>query len=105
MCEIRKFQEGEITCPYCGWKDTDSWESGLNNDGDSDEFECPECNKKFNVIMNIETTYTTTGLCKENKVKHNWEYFDHTTDGKRCKGRKCLTCNEYKFDKETIVKE
>jgi len=105
MNEIKEFQEKEITCPYCGFKDTDSWESGLNNDGDTMTYDCPECDKKFYVSMCIDVTYSTNGLCKENNVKHNWKEFDHTTDGVRCKGKRCLTCNEYEWDKYTKQKQ
>ena len=101
--EIEKLQESEITCPYCGWENTDSWESGLDNDGDGDEFECgnDDCCKKFRATKNIIVSYNTHGLCKENNTKHNWEEFDFVSEnnGKRCKGRKCLTCGKYEFDK------
>lgn len=98
--EIETYQEKEITCPYCGWKMMDSWDMGLDHDEDSDVYECEneECEKKFYATINIETTYSSKGLCKENGVEHKWEEFDHTTDGKRCKGRKCLTCGEYEFE-------
>lgn len=98
MKEIETFQEKKITCPYCGWEDMDSWECGLNDDGDSDVFECVDCEKKFNATMEIEVTYSSRGLCKENGVEHNWEEFDHVTDGKRCKGHECLTCGEIEFE-------
>ena len=93
---------GEIICPYCQYEHTDSWESGLDNDGDTMEYECAECDKKFYVQFVVETSYNTSGLCKENNVKHNWEYFDHISksDEKRCYGRKCLTCGKYEFNKE-----
>jgi len=95
----------EITCPYCKYEHTDSWESGLDNDGDSMEYDCGECEKKFHVSLSVSRDYTSLGLCKENNTKHNWKYFDHTTDGKRCFGRKCLTCGEYEFDKEKEEKK
>ena len=97
--EIEKWREDNITCPYCGWVDTDSWEGGMEHDGDTSEQDCPECDKKFHVQMNIEVSYTSKGLCDENKIKHNWKEFDNLVDGKRCKGKHCLTCDEYEFDK------
>ena len=98
--EIERFGEKEITCPYCGYTYTDSWESGLDKDGDSQIEECEECGRKFQVSMNIDVSYTSRGLCKENNIEHNWEEFDFisTEDGHRCKGRECLTCDEYEFD-------
>jgi len=104
--EIEAFARREITCPYCGYEFSDSWEHhGLDNDGDSQEEECPECEKKFHVKLDISHDYTSHGLCEENKEEHDWESFDHTTDGKRCKGRKCLTCGKYEFDRETLDEE
>ncbi len=100
--EIEAFQTAEVTCPYCSFEFSDSWEFGsLRSDGDSDEMECDECGKKFYVRCNLEISYTSSGLCKENNKKHNWEYFDFSSedDGKRCYGRKCLTCGKYEFDK------
>ncbi len=92
---------GEIICPYCKHEHIDSWECGLDNDGDSMEYECDECSKKFHVSLCIDTTFNTNGLCKENSEDHNWKHFDHEkTDGEGiCKGKRCLTCGEYEFDK------
>lgn len=101
--EIKEYAESDITCPYCGWKDIDSWESGMEHDGDTSEQECHDCDKKFYVQMNVQVSYSSTGLCDENKVKHNWKEFDHTTDGKRCSGKHCLTCDEYEFDKNPEI--
>ncbi len=98
MNEIERHNEREITCPYCGYEFSDSWEYGMEHDGDTDEEECPECDKKFYITMNVEVGYSTKGLCKENKTKHNWKHFDHVTSGKRCKGKKCLVCGEYEFE-------
>ncbi len=99
--EIEAWGTGEVTCPYCNYEFSDSWEFGsLQRDGDSEVMECDECEKKFNVNFNVETSYTSRGLCDENKNKHNWEYFDHVTDGERNYGRKCLTCDKYEFNVE-----
>jgi hypothetical protein len=100
--EIKKYKENQITCPYCGWEDTDSWESGLDSDGDNTEINCSECEKKFTVTLHIDYSYSSDGLCIENDDEHNWDYFDHTTDGKRCCGRHCLTCDEYEFGEEKL---
>jgi len=104
--EIKKIQEGEIVCPYCDYEYSESWEYGMEYDGDSTELECPECNKKFSVVMNIETTFTSQGLCEENKDKHKWKEFNHISSqgGKRCKGKRCLICDKYEFDREVEQK-
>ena len=97
MTDIEKFMVDDIICPYCGWKDTDSWESNLNHDGECETLECPDCYKKFLMTFNLRVSYTLNGLCKENGDEHDWESFDfERSDGKgRCKGRKCLTCGEH----------
>lgn len=102
MEEIEKFRENEITCPYCNYEFTDSWEVLSGYDGDSVEEDCPECEKKFTAIKNVDVSYTTRGLCKENKKNHNWDYFNHKSsiDGTKYSGRRCLTCDKYEFNKK-----
>lgn len=48
----------EIVCPYCGYKESDSWEYNHN----SDDMECTGCGKKFHYERNIEVTYTTNKI-------------------------------------------
>ena len=48
----------EITCPYCGWKDRDSWEHGLR-DGEDVDIECGQCDESFNVGCCIDVSYTS----------------------------------------------
>ncbi len=105
--EIEAWKIGEITCPYCKYEHTDSWECGLNNDGDCMESECDECGKKFNVTLIVETSFTSRGLCKENKNKHDWKYFDFISkeDGRRIFGRECLTCGKFESDVEKNAKD
>ena len=43
----------EITCPYCGYEFSDSWE---HSDG---EQECPDCERKFEVERNTSITYSS----------------------------------------------
>ena len=98
---IEEIQMDNITCPYCGWIDIDSWESSMDNDGDEETIECPDCYKKFNVEFNVIVSYTSRGLCEENKKDHDWEEFDFIKkNGKRCKGKTCLTCGKYIFDRK-----
>lgn len=97
--EIQRIQETDITCPYCGYQYKDSWEHGINNDGDSTIIKCPECTNKFYVALAVRYLYTSKGLCKENGVEHNWHIFDFINlKGERIKGRSCLTCDKYEFD-------
>jgi hypothetical protein len=102
MCEeeIERHKEHEITCPYCGYEFQDSWDYGLKDDGDEIIEDCPECGKNFHVSFCVDVNYTTKGLCEENNEDHNWNYFDNPVEGKEnCKGRNCLTCGKYEFDR------
>lgn len=51
----QSFKEN-ITCPWCGYEDTDSWEFEGEYD---DAYECPECGKKFILEVHTEITYTS----------------------------------------------
>lgn len=44
----------EITCPWCGYEDPDSWEFEGEYD---DAYECPSCGELF--ILEREVTYTS----------------------------------------------
>jgi len=72
--ELDYTQEDEITCPYCGDKNTDSWEVGRNiNDGDIGEQECDSCGKKFTASRNMSITYTSyPAPCLNGESKHDW---------------------------------
>lgn len=96
--EIEELYEDEITCPYCGWKDRNSWESNLERDGDYGTSECPDCGMNFHVVMDVKVSYSTTGMCEENNNNHIWDYFDFTTERGRCKGKKCLICQKNEFE-------
>jgi len=51
----------EITCPYCGWVNNDSWEADENG-----ITFCGKCEKDFEFTRNVEVTYSTYRL-EENK--------------------------------------
>ena len=45
----------EVTCPYCGYVHSDSWEMA-----DSDDlYMCPDCGNKFSYERNISVTYSS----------------------------------------------
>jgi transcription elongation factor Elf1 len=49
-----------ITCPYCGHVDRDSWEWGGESDDGTVGFAiCGKCDKQFAVVKDIEVTYST----------------------------------------------
>ena len=53
--ELDTWREDRIKCPYCGYIEGDSWEFGK----DSTEYECPSCEKKSDLEVEIEVLYTT----------------------------------------------
>lgn len=48
----------ELTCPHCGYEDSDCWELS-ENDG---EICCDSCGEEFYYNRHIEVTYTTRKL-------------------------------------------
>lgn len=64
----------ELTCPYCGYEDRDSWEC-REDDG---EATCGHCEKDYSYIRNVEVTYTTTEICTCEHAIGYHEYPDKT---------------------------
>lgn len=54
MDELEHEYTDEITCPYCGYIYSDSWEQA-----EEAEHNCPECDGKFKHQREIEITYST----------------------------------------------
>lgn len=48
----------EITCPYCGHEESDSWEHG----DEDDSFECGNCGRIFSYVRHTKVTYCTHRL-------------------------------------------
>ena len=62
MEEIEHTHTDEITCPYCGYEDIDSWEAG---DGETiGEMDCGNCHKTFYAQRIIMISYSTSKLDK-----------------------------------------
>lgn len=62
MAELDCWHTDLITCPYCGYKDQDSWEvteSGI--------ITCGECNKDFFTERNVFVYYSSFKLNKDGK--------------------------------------
>lgn len=47
-------REHEATCPYCGWKERDSWE--LDDEG---ELACGSCGREFYYSSEVERYFST----------------------------------------------
>ncbi len=46
----------EITCPWCGYIHSDSWEC------ETGEYECEDCGRKYEVNRDMEITYSTVKI-------------------------------------------
>lgn len=63
----------EVTCPYCGYEYSDSWEFG----DDTDRLKCPECNKEFDVSSETTRTFSTSKIdCIEKGEEHDFKFKD-----------------------------
>lgn len=49
------------TCPWCGYKELNSWEL------EDDEYDCNSCGKPFEVSRDIDVHYSTAKVVKEEK--------------------------------------
>ena len=58
---------GQITCPYCGYEDGDSWEA----DDDEDECVCPCCGSVFSYQRNVTVEYCSQPVRKAAAVYLN----------------------------------
>lgn len=54
--ENEQWHKDEITCPWCGYSDPDSWEFDVEYD---DEYECSHCGKPLIVKRIVDVTYTS----------------------------------------------
>ena len=45
-------------CPWCGHKQQDAWEYGLD-DGEDMDIECDACEREFTVECSLDIRYTT----------------------------------------------
>lgn len=53
--ETESLYKDNITCPICGYTDTDSWECE-----DNGKFDCPQCGAELSYERYVEVTYCTT---------------------------------------------
>ena len=54
-----------IVCPYCGWEDKDSWESGVEEE--EEIYDCGNCEKHFGVRRIVTVEYYSEKLGEKNK--------------------------------------
>lgn len=64
--EAPEYPEDHIICPYCLYEDHEPGEhSALRHDGDSTEFECPECDQVSVVSLQVTCEYLTEPIDPE----------------------------------------
>jgi len=54
------FDESEIVCPFCGYREVDSEELNLNEN--REEIECSNCGRTFTASAEVIVSYTTTPI-------------------------------------------
>lgn len=54
----------QITCPYCGYENSDSWEA----DEDEDEYKCPCCGSVFSYQRNVTVEYCSQPVKKAGAI-------------------------------------
>lgn len=76
MDELDYTQEDEITCPYCGDKNVDSWEVRSDiNCGELGVQECGNCDKKFIATRNMHISYDSKPApCLNSEKEHDWKH-------------------------------
>ena len=61
------FNNDEVVCPYCGYKDEDTFEYNE----DESEVECLHCNRKFVYVREICVKYTTHRIDDDGEVDYD----------------------------------
>jgi hypothetical protein len=108
VSEHETYAESEITCPYCGYEYTESYEYDSSDLDACGEEDCPDCEKKFKWSRNTSITYSTSGMCEENGIGHDWKFdtearpsrYDYKfIAAKHC--RRCGDCQLLEVNQET----
>lgn len=97
MGKHEAYAEDEITCPYCGYQVSDSWTYGDDYGEAHDDHECEDCGKKFHWSRDVRVTYSSSGKCEANGIKHEWrESEPHRCnyDGKWIGVKHCDLCGD-----------
>lgn len=116
MTEFDTKATDEITCPYCGYEMTDSWEIKTDTD-----YTCDECGKNFDICVNYSVEYSTYKKeCKEGKhefeqkdskfhlCKNEKEAFVSDTQWKYYEIFRCKNCEKVEYreiSKEEFIKK
>ena len=57
----------QITCPYCGYENSDSWEA----DDEEDDYECSCCGSTFSYQRNVTVEYCSQPVKKAKTITLN----------------------------------
>jgi len=93
----------EVVCPYCGYKDSDSYEY-FGRSSDSTNVQCNECDKYFRASQMISVDYSTEKLpCMNGEGEHKWsEWWEIGVDD--VERRYCRDCGKAEMRKKGDAK-
>lgn len=80
----------KVECPYCGHEAR--IDDGPYGDDETQEFECGECEKTFNVTSTVHITYEVS--CADGEHDYQPSPYDGMTDYKFCS-----RCQKMKVDR------
>jgi transcription elongation factor Elf1 len=66
--------ESDIVCPFCGGKQSDSWDYGKGED--IGEVECGHCSRTFHASRNVEVTYSSSPSANSPRYWNKGDVFD-----------------------------
>jgi hypothetical protein len=99
MNQYHKY-ESNIKCPYCNWEDEDSYKFDEN----LDFYICNKCKKQFNVIKNVEVTYTTYPLsCEQKECDHEYEYISDYIKKRNFENKVCYNLPESEWTYHRVM--
>jgi hypothetical protein len=89
----------EVVCPYCGHKDSESYEY-FQRSSDSVTISCNECDKVFRAHQEVSVDYSTEKLpCMNGEGEHKWiEWWE--TGVEDIERRYCRDCEKVETRKK-----
>jgi len=64
MENLDTWNEDKAICPYCKYEHDDCYGWNLE-EGESEEWECGNCDESFTVLKEVKVTYSTEKLSKK----------------------------------------
>lgn len=117
--EIDASNTEEITCPYCGHEDSDSWEAHIDESDEERECKNEDCGRKFTVCKSVSVKYSSRKMdCAEGEHRYrpveSWHNTQEDVDRYKRTGdfmakyitkpettwrRKCALCEDQEHEK------